>query len=180
MAPSNRSKGKLDSTDQFLSERKALVLKETSITAKPIPFVKSTEKSTQTLLWSKVSAIVCFPKAQCGLLGYSLVCQRNKQEILNTNVSFYRILWVLNFFQAKLVSLDRPALIASCTFISYASFNSKPSYCQAKDSPSIAWIMFPENWGQDKAFPDWISLTPPTPPRPHDTAGQKTEGPFPE
>ena len=101
MAPSNRSKGKLDSTDQFLSERKALVLKETSITAKPIPFVKSTEKSTQTLLWSKVSAIVCFPKAQCGLLGYSLVCQRNKQEILNTNVSFYRYPLSLKFLSSQ-------------------------------------------------------------------------------
>ena len=70
-------------------ETKALVFKETSIPAKPIPLVKSKEKSTQTLLWPKVSAIVCFPKARCGLLGYSLVCRRNKQEISNTNVSFY-------------------------------------------------------------------------------------------
>ena len=145
MTPSKRSKGKPDSIVQFLRERKALVFKETTITAKSIPFVKSTEKSTQTLLWSKVSAIVCFPKARCGLLGYSLVCRRNKQEISNTNVSSTAILLVLNFFEAKLVSLDRPALIASCTFISYASFNSKPSYCQAKDSPRIAWMKFPEN-----------------------------------
>ena len=101
MTPSKRSKGKPDSIVQFLRERKALVFKETTITAKSIPFVKSTEKSTQTLLWSKVSAIVCFPKAQCGLLGYSLVYQRNKQEILNTNVSFYRYPLSLKFLSSQ-------------------------------------------------------------------------------
>ena len=121
MAPSNRSKGKLDSTDQFLSERKALVFKETSITAKPIPFVKSTEKSTQTLLWSKVSAIVCFPKAQCEMLGYSLACQRNKQEFLNTNVSFYRYPLNLNFFLSQ-ASFLRQAGVNRFLYVHFLRF----------------------------------------------------------
>ena len=60
MAPSNRSKGKLDSIDQFLSERKAPVFKETNISAKSIPFEKSKEQSTQTLLWPEVSDIIFF------------------------------------------------------------------------------------------------------------------------
>ena len=48
VAPSNRSK---DSGGQFRSKRKALVFKETSIIAQPVPLVKETEKSTQTLSW---------------------------------------------------------------------------------------------------------------------------------
>ena len=60
VAPSNRSKGKLDSIDQFLSERKAPVFRETSISAKSIPFEKSKEQSTQTLLWPEVSEIYIY------------------------------------------------------------------------------------------------------------------------
>ena len=40
-----------DSGGQFRSKRKALVFKETSIIAQPVPLVKETEKSTQTLSW---------------------------------------------------------------------------------------------------------------------------------
>ena len=41
VAPSNRSKGKLYSTDQFLSERKALVFKETSLLVRSFPTLPS-------------------------------------------------------------------------------------------------------------------------------------------
>ena len=58
VAQPNRSKSKLKTLAiSFAANEKPLLFNETSIIAQPIPLVKSTKKSTQTFLWSDVSAI---------------------------------------------------------------------------------------------------------------------------
>ena len=144
-----------DFSNQFHSKQKALVFNETSITAQPFPLVKSTEKSTQTLLclsWPDVSAIYVSMFLNSSVMWNIRLFPEPfgttiKKSWPLTNPSTIFWLSVISL-KPSFLSYQHQLLRAYAHFLLFHHCLYFKAKCLPREG--LAWIKFPENWPHKK------------------------------